>query len=63
MKSASGEKMGGVTVFTKIEGTPVTGVCLLPMKQGNYYFPPHDRTASTKVWAQAVGFEAVRGES
>src|SRR5580704_6196641 len=60
VKSASGEKLEGVTVFAKIEGRPVT-VSVFTDEQGNYYFPPMD-DGMYSVWAQAVGFEAARGE-
>jgi len=60
VKSASGEKLEGVTVFAKIEGRPVT-VSVFTDEQGAYYFPPMEE-GKYKVWAQAVGFEAARGD-
>jgi streptogramin lyase len=60
VKSASGEKLEGVTVFAKIEGRPVT-VSVFTDDQGAYYFPPMEE-GKYQVWAQAVGFEAARAD-
>jgi hypothetical protein len=60
VKSASGEKLEGVTVFAKIEGHPVT-VSVFTDDLGAYYFPPMEE-GKYQVWAQAVGFEAARGD-
>ena len=43
--SATGEKMGGVTVSAKGEGSPIT-TSVFTDESGNYYFPPR-RTANT----------------
>src|ERR1700719_3320118 len=56
VKSATGEKMGGVTVSAKIGETTVT-TSVYTDEQGNYYFPPM-QDGKYQVWAQAVGFEA-----
>ena len=60
IKSASGEKLEGVTVFAKIPGRPVT-VSVFTDDEGNYYFPPMEE-GKYSVWAQAVGFEAARAD-
>jgi len=38
VKSASGEKMGGVTVSAKMEGQTIT-TSVFTDEEGNYYFP------------------------
>ncbi len=60
VKSASGEKLQGVTVFAKIAGSPVT-VSVFTDDQGAYYFPAMEE-GKYKVWAQAVGFEAASAD-
>ncbi len=58
--SASGEKLGGVTVSAKLEGSTITN-SVYTDETGTYYFPPLP-TGKYKVWAQALGFETAKGE-
>ncbi len=58
VKSASGEKMGGVTVSAKIEGQTIT-TSVFTDEEGNYYFPVLD-AGKYQVWAQADTFETAR---
>jgi streptogramin lyase len=60
VKSASGEKMGGVTVSAKMDGATIT-TTVFTDEQGNYYFPSLD-AGKYRVWAQADTFETSRGE-
>src|SRR5580704_2587050 len=55
VKSASGEKMAGVTVSAKAEGATIT-TTVFTDEDGNYYFPPMP-AGQYKVWAQADTFE------
>ena len=58
--SASGEKLEGVTVSAKREGTPIT-TSVYTDEGGNYYFPPLE-AGKYNVWAQALGFETTKSE-
>jgi hypothetical protein len=58
--SASGEKLGGVTVSAKLEGSTIT-TSVYTDETGNYYFPPL-AAGKYRVWAQALGFEAGKSE-
>ena len=60
IKSAAGEKMGGVTVSAKAEGTPIT-TTVFTDEAGDYYFPPME-AGKYRVWAQALAFETAKGE-
>src|SRR5713101_9662006 len=60
VKSASGEKMAGVTVSAKMFGATIT-TTVFTDEQGNYYFPALD-PGKYRVWAQADTFETSRGE-
>ena len=53
--SATGEKMGGVTVSAKAEGSLIT-TTVYSDEAGAYYFPPLPQ-GKYKVWAQALSFE------
>jgi len=53
--SASGDKLGGVTVSAKRDGTTIT-TSVYTDEQGNYYFPPME-AGKYNVWAQALSFE------
>jgi hypothetical protein len=53
--SAAGEKMGGVTVSAKAEGSTVT-TSVFTDETGNYYFPPLPN-GQYRVWAQALTYE------
>src|SRR5438874_7900440 len=57
--SASGEKMGGVTVSAKAEGATIT-TSVYTDETGNYYFPPLPE-GKYRVWAQAVTFQTAKG--
>ena len=56
--SATGERMGGVTVSAKAEGATIT-TSVYTDASGNYYFPPLPE-GNYRVWAQAVQFETAR---
>jgi len=58
--SATGEKLGGVTVSAKAEGSSIT-TSVYTDDSGNYYFPPL-AAGKYKVWAQALGFETAKGD-
>jgi virginiamycin B lyase len=53
--SASGDKLGGVTVSAKRDVTTIT-TSVYTDEQGNYYFPPME-AGKYNVWAQALSFE------
>ena len=57
--SAAGQKLEGVTVSAKQEGTTVT-TSVYTDASGAYYFPPMS-AGKYRVWAQALGFEISRG--
>ena len=59
--SASGEKMGGVTVSAKGEGSPIT-TSVFTDESGNYYFPPLPN-GKYRVWAQALTYETANGNT
>ena len=58
--SASGQKLEGVTVSAKRDGTTVT-TSVYTDQDGNYYFPPL-ADGKYQVWAQALGFETTKSE-
>jgi streptogramin lyase/mono/diheme cytochrome c family protein len=58
--SASGDKLGGVTVSAKMEGSTIT-TSVYTDESGSYYFPPL-AAGKYRVWAQALGFEAAKTE-
>ena len=60
VKSASGEKMAGVTISAKADGQTVT-TTVFTDDQGAYYFPAME-AGKYRVWAQAYSFETGRGE-
>jgi len=55
VKSATGEKMGGVTVSAKAAGSPIT-TSVFTDESGGYYFPPL-ANGKYRVWAQALTYE------
>ena len=57
--SAAGEKMGGVTVSAKAEGSSIT-TSVFTDEAGNYYFPvlPNGKY---RVWAQALTYQTANG--
>ena len=58
--SPSGEKMGGVTVSAKAEGSTIA-TSVYTDETGAYFFPPMP-TAKYRVWAQALSFSTAKGE-
>jgi streptogramin lyase len=60
IKSAAGDKMGGVTVSAKAEGSTIT-TTVFTDEAGDYYFPPLAE-GKYRVWAQALSFETAKGE-
>src|SRR4051812_4431572 len=55
----SGQKLEGVTVSAKLEGSTIT-TSVYTDAAGNYFFPPLP-AGKYRVWAQALGFEAGKG--
>jgi len=58
ISSPSGQKLDGVTVSAKMQGTTIT-TSVYTDEQGAYYFPPMP-VGKYNVWAQALGFETAR---
>jgi len=58
--SAAGEKLNGVTVSARLEGSTIT-TSVYSDESGNYYFPPM-AAGKYKVWAQALSFERALGD-
>ncbi len=58
--TASGEKLGGVTVSAKPVGGTIT-TTVFTDDAGNYYFPPLP-TGKYRVWAQALSFATAKDE-
>jgi streptogramin lyase/mono/diheme cytochrome c family protein len=58
--SATGEKLGGITVSAKLEGSTIT-TSVYTDENGNYYFPSM-AAGKYKVWAQALGFETTKSD-
>jgi streptogramin lyase len=58
--SASGDKLGGVTVSAKHEGSTIT-TSVYTDESGNYYFPPM-AAGKYRLWAQALAFETTKSE-
>src|SRR5882672_3724506 len=56
--SASGEKMGGVTVSAKAEGVTIT-TSVYTDEAGGYYFPPLP-DGKYRVWAQALTYQTAK---
>src|SRR5256714_11179646 len=57
--SRSGQKLEGVTVSAKLEGSTIT-TSVYTDTAGNYFFPPL-AAGKYRVWAQALGFERSTG--
>jgi virginiamycin B lyase len=55
ISSPAGEKLGGVTVSVKQDGSTIT-TSVYTDETGNYYFPPLP-AGKYQVWAQALSFE------
>lgn len=58
ISSASGQKLEGVTVSAKMEGSTIT-TSVYTDQAGSYYFPPLP-AGDYRVWAQALGFETTK---
>src|SRR5262245_32978734 len=58
--SASGEKLGGITVSAKLNGSTIS-TSVYTDESGNYYFPPM-AAGKYKVWAQTLGFETTKSD-
>ena len=58
--SAAGEKLGGVTVSAKAEGSTIT-TTVFTDEAGSYYFPPLP-TGKYRLWAQALTFATAKSE-
>src|ERR1041384_2995420 len=58
--SSAGEKLGGVSVWAKAEGSLIT-TTVYTDEAGAYYFPPLPQ-GKYKVWAQAISFETAKGD-
>ena len=56
----SGEKLGGVTVSARREGTTIT-TSVYTDETGAYYFPPLPQ-GKYKVWAQTLSFELAKSD-
>src|SRR5207244_2701872 len=59
ISSRSGQKLEGVTVSAKLEGSTIT-TSVYTDAAGTYVFPPLP-AGSYRVWAQALGFERSTG--
>jgi len=59
ISSAAGEKLAGVTVSAKQEGSTIT-TSVYTDEAGNYYFPPLG-AGKYNIWAQRLGFETAKG--
>jgi streptogramin lyase len=59
ISSAAGEKMGGVTVSAKADGSTIT-TSVYTDEAGSYYFPPLP-DGKYRVWAQALTFQTAKG--
>ena len=57
--SSSGQKLEGVTVYAKMDGSTIT-TSVFTDETGTYYFPPLP-AGKYRVWAQALGFQAAKG--
>ena len=57
--AAGGEKLGGVTVSAKAEGSTIT-TTVYTDEEGAYYFPPLP-DGKYRVWAQALKFQTAKG--
>src|SRR5215510_3744678 len=60
IKSATGDKMEGVTVSAKVEGGTIT-TTVFTDATGAYYFPALE-AGKYKIWAQALSFETAKSD-
>src|SRR5580692_4711773 len=58
ISSSAGEKLGGVTVSARQDGSTIT-TSVYTDDAGNYYFPPLP-AGKYQVWAQALSFETAK---
>jgi len=58
--SAAGQKLDGIVVSAKREGSTIT-TSVYTDATGNYYFPPM-AAGKYNVWAQALGFEQTKSQ-
>jgi streptogramin lyase len=58
--SSAGEKLGGVTVSAKQDGSAIT-TSVYTDEAGGYYFPPMP-AGKYRVWAQAISFATAKSE-
>ena len=58
ISSSSGQKLDGVTVSAKMEGSTIT-TSIYTDEKGVYFFPPLP-AGKYSVWAQALGFETAK---
>src|SRR5262252_3946941 len=56
--SASGQKLGGVQVSAKKEGSTITTSVYTDLN-GDYFFPPM-ADGKYQMWAQALGFQTAK---
>src|SRR3954451_16174837 len=59
-RTKDGAPMAGVTVSAKMDGTPITTTGFTD-QTGRYYFPDMPE-GKYRVWAQAVAYDAAKGE-
>src|SRR5205823_8057672 len=58
ISSRAGQKLEGVTVSAKLEGSTIT-TSVYTDETGRYYFPPMP-AGKYRIWAQALGFETAK---
>src|SRR5262249_16823547 len=58
ISSPTGQKLDGVTVSAKLEGSSIT-TSVYTDETGSYYFPPMPG-GKYRVWAQVLGFETAK---
>src|SRR5437870_12656698 len=58
ISSRAGQKLEGVTVSAKMEGSTIT-TSVYADETGGYYFPPLP-AGKYRLWAQALGFETAK---
>src|SRR5207247_1495685 len=58
ISSPSGQKLEGVTLSAKLEGSTIT-TSVYTDETGSYYFPPLP-AGKYRVWAQTLGFETAK---
>jgi streptogramin lyase len=58
ISSSAGQKLEGVPVYAKMEGSTVT-TAVYTDEAGSYYFPPLP-AGKYRIWAQALGFDIVK---